>query len=588
VVPAIRENDPGACIIAPATSSIDIPFMESCFQQGLLDLIDGVSIHPYRSQQLGPETAADEYCALKTLIAHYVPPGKSMPIISGEWGYSATVVSPLQQGKYLARQWLSNMANDIPISIWYDWHDDGVDPNNAEHNFGTVNWDYSPKPAFFAMKTITHYFQDFEFLGRMDINNANDYFLIFFKNDQYKIALWTTAKEHEIELAEDLQVIHLVDFLGQAIAQPSASPIKISDQPIYMTVPAQVPHWLNRLASAEKLTTQESENISRVFLADISGEDFVDKLKASIKEGNKFEQQAAFMVLGKIAAKTIDSSLRLRLFHFILQNANAELIIKNSLQAVAAMASPQSKVTVDHLFENPVFKPDLTNYYLQMAFTYAKEKKFEAADSLLEKAVSFSRHRYSVDRILAKMEETGYKIKPARQRQLSQKAGFISSWWIAGPFPNENNQAEKIAYFPEDRIDFSQVQKFDSLTATWQPLELDEVFAIIPLAKLFGKKQQAAYAYAELNLPSAIPAKFKIGSNDGVVCWLNGKKVHENLVGRALTVDEDEVEVYLKAGVNKILLKIPNRGANWEACLRVCDEKGAPMDVGQFILNKAK
>ena len=58
-------------------------------------------------------------------------------------------------------------------------------------------------------------------------------------------------------------------------------------------------------------------------------------------------------------------------------------------------------------------------------------------------------------------------------------------------------------------------------------------------------------------MPQAVPALFKIGSNDGVVCWLNGRKVHENYAARKLTVDEDVVKVHLRKGVNRILLKVP-------------------------------
>ncbi|MBC8181407.1 hypothetical protein H8E88_09805 [candidate division KSB1 bacterium] len=101
---------------------------------------------------------------------------------------------------------------------------------------------------------------------------------------------------------------------------------------------------------------------------------------------------------------------------------------------------------------------------------------------------------------------------------------------------------------------------------------------------MFGKKQQVAYAYAELTFPKEKTAKFKIGSNDGVICWLNGKKVHENLIGRKLTIDEDEVDISFKKGINKVLLKIPNEGANWEVCLRVCKTNGMPMDISQYLV----
>ena len=145
VVPAIRQADPEACIIAPGTSGIPLPFLESCFEQRLLSLVDGVSVHPYRDADLGPETALPSYERLSLLIAQYKPAGKGIPILSGEWGYSTTFLSPELQGNYLPRQWLSNLTAGVPVSIWYDWHDDGKDPDEKEHNFGTVTWDYRPK-----------------------------------------------------------------------------------------------------------------------------------------------------------------------------------------------------------------------------------------------------------------------------------------------------------------------------------------------------------------------------------------------------------------------------------------------------------
>ena len=67
------------------------------------------------------------------------------------------------------------------------------------------------------------------------------------------------------------------------------------------------------------------------------------------------------------------------------------------------------------------------------------------------------------------------------------------------------------------------------------------------------------------------------------MCWVNGQKVHQNLIGRVLTVDEDVFPVSLRKGTNRILLKVPNRGANWEACLRICDKNGLPLDLTEKI-----
>src|SRR5262249_24683002 len=52
------------------------------------------------------------------------------------------------------------------------------------------------------------------------------------------------------------------------------------------------------------------------------------------------------------------------------------------------------------------------------------------------------------------------------------------------------------------------------------------------------------------------PAVLAMGSDDGIQAWLNGKKVHDHKVTRALTPGEDKVKVQLKSGRNLVLLKL--------------------------------
>jgi hypothetical protein len=198
---AIRAAAPGEAVIGPATSGVDLQFAESCFQAGLLDWWDAVSVHPYR--QSAPESAAADYQKLRGLIARYAPKGKSIPIISGEWGYSSAWQNfdEATQGQMLARQWLVNLANHIPLSIWYDWHDDGSDPKEPEHHFGTVakayhaggSPVYEPKPAFLAAKTLTSVLTGFHFTKRLALGQPDDYALLFRQGDEMRLAVWTAS-----------------------------------------------------------------------------------------------------------------------------------------------------------------------------------------------------------------------------------------------------------------------------------------------------------------------------------------------------------------------------------------------------------
>jgi len=157
---AVHAAAPGEPMIGPASSTFDFNFLEACFKAGLLENWSAVSVHPYREAE--PATAAVDFQRLRDLIAKYAPKGKAIPIISSEWGYSTTKVDEATQADYIVREFSSNLAAGIPLSIWYDWHDDGDDPANAENRFGLVRHQYhagrdpvyDPKPSYLAIKAF--------------------------------------------------------------------------------------------------------------------------------------------------------------------------------------------------------------------------------------------------------------------------------------------------------------------------------------------------------------------------------------------------------------------------------------------------
>ena len=198
-IPMVKKADPSSICIAPASSTTDLLFLEGCFQRGLLKLVDAVSIHPYR--QSHPETVESEYRALRTLIVRYSPNHPDIPIISGEWGYSTAwpTFSDDIQGKYLPRQLLINLSLGIPLSIWYDWHDDGPDPREPEHRFGTVTQDYRPKLSYQAMQTLYKALDRMHFVKRMK-SGSKDYIMLFSDGKRHTIAAWTISDSHPVKL----------------------------------------------------------------------------------------------------------------------------------------------------------------------------------------------------------------------------------------------------------------------------------------------------------------------------------------------------------------------------------------------------
>jgi hypothetical protein len=244
---ALREAAPEEMYIGPATSQIDFKFLEECFKAGLLEYWCAVSVHPYR--QKAPETAAPEYARLRQMIDKYAPKGKKIPILSGEWGYSSAWKNfdEAKQGKMLPRQWMVNLANEVPLSIWYDWHDDGPDPKEPEHHFGTVLFPYhkdrspvyDPKPAYTAAKTFTTLLSGFAFKERLPAGSSEDYVMALAKGGQKRYVTWTTsASPHKATVPVGPGRFKVIGHTGEGLPPVSTEgnqlTLTLSDAPQYL------------------------------------------------------------------------------------------------------------------------------------------------------------------------------------------------------------------------------------------------------------------------------------------------------------------------------------------------------------------
>jgi hypothetical protein len=236
---AFKAAQPNEMYIGPATSGMDFTFIERCFQVGLLSYWDAVSFHPYRNSS--PETAIPDYNHVKALIAQYAPKGKQIPIISGEWGYSELYpgLSLDLQSKYISREFLTNISNDLIVSIWYDWHDDGPDPKEEEHHFGTVYQDYMPKPTYTAAKTMSTALSGLHYNKRLALGNPSDYCLLFSgPNDKLCLAAWTTEKApHAVALPASAGEFEVTSNLGEksaVSADQAGIHIELSGAAVYL------------------------------------------------------------------------------------------------------------------------------------------------------------------------------------------------------------------------------------------------------------------------------------------------------------------------------------------------------------------
>lgn len=219
---AIKEADQDSVVIGPAScGSWARKYLEEAFKSGLLEYVDAVSVHPYGCKK--PEDANVFYSWLRRKISQYGPKGASRPIISGEWGYPSLPSSTFGDGvtlegqaDYLARMLLVNTMNGCPISIWYDWRNDGTgtNPGDREHNFGTLFFDFKEKPSYVAMKTLYKELDGYSFVRRISMGTINDYVILLRKGGDYRIAAWTVGDAHTVSIPVDTPVVNVVSLMG--------------------------------------------------------------------------------------------------------------------------------------------------------------------------------------------------------------------------------------------------------------------------------------------------------------------------------------------------------------------------------------
>ncbi|KAH3765401.1 cellulase family glycosylhydrolase [Pelomyxa schiedti] len=244
---AIKSLYPGEIFIGPATSQMDWTFLEGCFQGGLLNYFDYVSVHPYRSNN--PESVTEDFATLTSMIAQYSP-SKQVPIVSSEWGYSELYsgLSLELQGKYAPRMMLNNQLNGIVLSIWYDWHDDCTDTSNLECYFGTTENEYypdrtpcyDPKPNYIALQTLAYTLQDFTFSGTIKMEPNTDIGMLF-TNDQEEttaVAAWsTTTHTHTSKISIPAGCYDMIDYLGNnqgSVCTKGTVTLQLEDSPLYL------------------------------------------------------------------------------------------------------------------------------------------------------------------------------------------------------------------------------------------------------------------------------------------------------------------------------------------------------------------
>lgn len=158
---AVKSADPDAfvlgCSLAGPTATgreKQMEFVEEILKRGAGQAMDAISIHPYRQPRAPEDTDyVGAIQAVSDLTAKY---GRRLPIWITEVGWPTDPAgsSLVRSARMLVRSYLLAMSKGVQNIAWYDYRDDGVDQSYAEHHFGVLYNDLTPKPSYFAYRTM--------------------------------------------------------------------------------------------------------------------------------------------------------------------------------------------------------------------------------------------------------------------------------------------------------------------------------------------------------------------------------------------------------------------------------------------------
>ncbi len=352
-------------------------------------------------------------------------------------------------------------------------------------------------------------------------------------------------------------------------------------------------------------------NISNI-TADVTSE-----IKTIQQIGHNAENYAAAQkALDNLQSRGLDALLPIL---YSLEDANplAANYLRNSFEVIAnnALAEKKSLPLEDLL--NFVRRTKNDSKARRLAFEWIRQVSPQDADQLVSMFLndpSDELRREAVTRILKEIDEldkddpSADALKRSRYLQalsgasdddqvrkivtglkafeikvdLQEHYGFLSDWYLIGPFDNKDQKGFDVAYPPENEIKLDAEYDGQLGKVTWQKYETDDEYGKLSIAEKVGPHKGAVvYAYREFVSKGEQPVEFRLATPNAWKIWLNGKLVFEREeYHRGTFFDQYRIPALMKEGKNTLLIKVLQNeqdqswAQDWQFQFRICQPTG--------------
>jgi len=139
-------------------------------------------------------------------------------------------------------------------------------------------------------------------------------------------------------------------------------------------------------------------------------------------------------------------------------------------------------------------------------------------------------------------------------------------WLHAGPFDFSGDGAFDAPLPPDADIDLAATYRGKGGVAIrWAAFDAFELGKVVDLQKLYPTERTSAATYLlhDFESKTAFPLPLSLGSDDTLTVIFNGVRLLHDNVNRAAVPDSDRVELKVKVGKNRLVIKVGQYNFDW-------------------------
>lgn len=196
---AVKEGNKKANVLFSGLANTDSQYLDSILCENVGEYFDIMNVHRYNHKKSEPEELLAYFQRLHDKLEKY---HINKPVWLTESGCTTLEGwnTEKEQAYRLPRIYLISFACGIDKVFWYRSRSRELNLNDPEDFFGLWHKDYSPKPAYYAYRTLTKMCPSKSIRPKLE-KNGKVYVASWKRPDAKKVwAMWTSKSDEKVEL----------------------------------------------------------------------------------------------------------------------------------------------------------------------------------------------------------------------------------------------------------------------------------------------------------------------------------------------------------------------------------------------------